>query len=74
MHELRDVQYKYTLQQGDCNKVEWENGDNRKVNLEQYYTQAHSSQPSSPSSILLVTIEDKAFNNKSDAAYPKIIA
>ena len=35
--DVRDIQYKYTLNHGDHRKIEWENGENRRINLEKFY-------------------------------------
>ena len=67
--DARDVQYKYTLQHSNSNKVDWEHGENRRINLERYFHQARKI--SDPNTVLLVTVEDKGFNHKSDN-YPKI--
>ena len=34
---MRDIQYKYLMTHGDERKIEWESGENRRINLDKYF-------------------------------------
>lgn len=72
MLEARDLQYKFIIchLEGDVkNKVEWEEVNNRHVNLENHFQQANEVKKQGLET--LVTLEDKGFNQRSDN-YPRI--
>lgn len=68
--DARDLQYKFTIgADGDARRVDWETGENRRVNLEHQFNM--SSSRNQPNVQTIITVEDKGFNHKSDN-WPKI--
>lgn len=66
-HEAANLEYKYVKVTSKPESVEWESGDNRKLNLSIYFDQFIYPQDGS-----YLIVEDKAFNQPAMAVIRKI--